>query len=82
MPDCTVLGMPLDVKNGDPIITAQPIVAFIVVKVLTEDGREDYLTGATAGLHTVECLGMADYAVEKLRHGLRKRFGGHGPEDL
>jgi hypothetical protein len=72
--DCTVLGMDLDIGVNDPIATAQPLAAFIVVKVLKADGHEDYLTAATAGLHAVECLGMADSAVEKLKHALWRRW--------
>lgn len=57
MSTCTVLGMQLDVGEDDPIVTAQPVSAFIVVKALDEDGDLVYLTGATEGLHSVECLG-------------------------
>lgn len=73
--DCTVLGMDLDTGASDPITTAQPLAAFIVVKVLNANGREEYLTAATAGLHPVECLGMADFAVEKLKHALKRKWG-------
>lgn len=72
--DCTVLGMELDTGVNDPITTAQPLAAFVVVKALDTDGNLCYFTGATEGLPTVECLGMADFAVEKLRHAVRKRF--------
>jgi hypothetical protein len=73
--DCTVLGMDLNIGVNDPIATAQPLAAFIVVKVLRANGQEDYLTAATAGLHPVECLGMADFAVQKLGHVLKRRWG-------
>jgi hypothetical protein len=72
--DCTVLGMELDIGVNDPITTAQPLAAFVVVKALDSDGNVCYLTGATEGLPTVECLGMADFAMEKLRYAVRKRF--------
>ena len=78
MPDpehCTVLGMTLDVSEGDTIVSAQPLSAFIVVKALDEDGDLVYLTAATGGLHSVECLGMADYAAARLRAGLVRRAG-------
>jgi hypothetical protein len=68
--DCTVLGMVLDAGEDDAIVTAQPLSAFVVVKALDEDGDVVYLTGATHGLHSVECLGMAEYAAVKLRAGL------------
>ena len=74
MADCTVLGMPLDVDGGDVMVTAQPIAAFVIVKALDEDGDLVYLAGATEGLPTVECLGMAEYAVLRLRHGLTQRL--------
>jgi hypothetical protein len=67
---CIVLGMPLYVHDDDPIVTAQPISALVVVKALDEDGNVVYLTGATAGLLSVECLGMAEYAILKLRNGI------------
>jgi hypothetical protein len=72
--DCTVLGMPLDVGEGDVITTAQPLSALVVVKALDEDGDIVYLTGATEGLQSVECLGMAEYAALRLRRGLRSRL--------
>lgn len=77
--DCTVLGMTLNTGEDDPITTAQPLAAVIVVKVLDEDGDLCYLTGATDGLTTVECLGMTEFAVLKLKHALRRRFGGNEP---
>lgn len=72
--DCTVLGMDLDIGVNDPIATAQPLAAFIVVRALDDEGELVYLTGATAGLPTVDCLGMADYAIEKLKHALHRRW--------
>lgn len=72
MTDCTVLGMPLDVGEGDGIATCQPLSGFVVVKALGEDGEIRYLTAATDGLKSVECLGMARYAVLRLEHGLMR----------
>ena len=74
--DCTVLGMALDVGDDDVLVTAQPLAAFIVVKALDEDGDIRYLTSATEGLQSVECLGMAEYAALRLRTGLVSRMSG------
>ena len=68
--DLTVLGMPLDVHEGDPLASVQPLCAMVVVKGLDADGEIVYLTGATDGLMTVECLGMAELARLRLRHAL------------
>jgi hypothetical protein len=73
--DCTVLGMPLDVAEDDEICTVQPLCAFVVVKALDQDGEIRYLTGATGGLQSVECLGMAEYAALRLRRGMWHRLG-------
>jgi hypothetical protein len=72
--DCTVLGMALDAGEDDPIRTAQPLFALVIVKALDGDGDLVYLTAATEGLQTVECLGMAEYAALRLRHGLTARL--------
>lgn len=74
MADSTVLGMPLDVTEDDPVATCQPLSAMIVVKALDGDGDVVYLTAATEGLMSVECLGMARYAVLKLEQGLITRM--------
>ena len=73
MADCTVLGMPLDVGENDWLATCQPLSAFVVVKAIDEDGDLRYLTAATPGLHSIECLGMAEYAALRLREGLAGR---------
>jgi hypothetical protein len=70
--DHTILGMPLDVAADDLIATMQPLSGMVVVKALDEDGGVQYLTAATGGLHSVECLGMAQYAVLKLERGLTR----------
>jgi hypothetical protein len=67
---CLVLGMPLDVTENDLIASVQPLCGFVVVKALNEDGEVVYCTAATPGLKSVECLGMARYAVLKLERGL------------
>lgn len=69
-----ILGMPLDAAEDDPIATCQPLSGFVVVKALDEDGEVCYLTAATEGLKSVECLGMARYAVLKLERGLARDF--------
>jgi hypothetical protein len=74
--DCTILGMPLDVNEDDAIATCQPVSGFVVVKALGGDGEIRYLTAATDGLKSVECLGMAEYAALKLRHGLARDMDG------
>jgi hypothetical protein len=70
--------MTLDAGEDDPIRTAQPLSALVVVKALDGDGDLVYLTGATEGLQTVECLGMAEYAALRLRHGLTSRLADDG----
>jgi len=77
MSDCTVLGMALDAGEDDLIRSAQPLSALVVVKALCGDAIV-YLTAATEGLQSVECLGMAEYAALRLRHGLTPREAG-GP---
>jgi hypothetical protein len=62
--------MALDAPEDDSIRTAQPLSGFVVIKALTEDGQIRYLTGATEGLMSVECLGMVEYAALRLRRGL------------
>ena len=57
--DCSLLGMRLDVGEGDEMATCQPLSGFAVVKALGSDGEVRYLTAATDGLKSVECLGMA-----------------------
>jgi hypothetical protein len=66
----TVLGMELIVSEDSLINTCQALNAFVVVKALSQDGEVVYLTAATSNLHTVECLGMAEFAALRLRKGL------------
>lgn len=73
-----VLGMPLDGEPDDPINTATPLCALVVVKALNEDGHEQYYTAATGGLKSVEALGMAEYAVLKLKVGLKRELDEEG----
>jgi hypothetical protein len=72
--DCTILGMPLDVEEDDEITAITPVCGMVVVKGLGEDGEVVYCTAATDGLKSVECLGMARYAVLKLEHGLQRQM--------
>ena len=78
MAEPLVLGMSLDAAEDDPIRRAQPLSAFVVVKALDDDGEIMYLAGATEGLNSVECLGMAELAVIKLKAGLERRHCGEG----
>lgn len=72
MIDCKVLGMDLNVDEDDVLVTSQPLSAFVVVKALDEEGDIVYLTAATEGLQSVECLGMAEFAALKLRAGMAR----------
>lgn len=76
MADSTVLGMPLDVDPDDPILAAQPLCGMVVVKAIDAGGDVVYLTAATGGLKSVECLGMARYAVLKLECGIAAGWAG------
>jgi hypothetical protein len=72
MADLTVLGMALDLDDDSLLADnkVQPLCGFIVMKVLGPDGEIVYLSAATHGLKSIECLGMARYAVLKLEYGL------------
>jgi len=70
-----ILGMPLDLSENSAIAVCQPLCGFVVIKALDEDGDICYLTAATADLQSVECLGMAEYAVLKLKRGLARQLG-------
>jgi hypothetical protein len=61
-------GLPL--AGGEDI--AQPVAALVVVKSFDADADAGvcYLVRATEGLSAVEALGMADYAVVRLREAL------------
>jgi hypothetical protein len=74
MADSTILGMLLDIAEDDPIATVQPLCGLVIIKALDEDGEVAYMTAATPDLMTVECLGMARYAVLKLENGLTARM--------
>jgi hypothetical protein len=75
----TVLGMPLDVSDDALIASVQPLEALVVIKGLDSGGDVVYCTAATKGLQSVECLGMAEYAVLRLKHGITRRIDGDGP---
>jgi len=70
-----VCGMPL--IGGEDF--GQPVAALVVVKSFDPDGEAgvSYQVRATDGLSTVEALGMADYAVLRIRDGLSR----HGKDD-
>lgn len=69
-----LLGMVLDVTPGN--LDGIPLGGFAVVKLLNEDGKVCYVAAATAGgMTSVECLGLAEWAVLKLKHGLTAEFG-------
>lgn len=70
----SILGMPLDVAEDDPLSTETPLCGLVVVKALTGDGQVSYRTAATEGLKSVEALGMARYAVLKLERGLTREL--------
>ena len=76
----SILGMPLNVEAGDGIAACQPICGLVVVKALDEDGEVCYFTAATDGLKSVECLGMARYAVLRLERGLTEDFSDDLPD--
>lgn len=73
MADVLVLGMPLDAEENDPIRSAQPLSAVVVVKALDDDGKICYFGGATEGLMSVEALGMLRYGLIKLEHQMMAR---------
>lgn len=59
MTEPTVMALPIiGVPDG-----VTPLAGLVVMKVLDTDGNVAYLARATEGLSTVECLGMAHYAV-------------------
>lgn len=72
--EATVCGLPLE--GGEDI--GQPVAALLVVKTFDGDSEVGvcYQVRATGGLSTVEALGMADYAVLRIRDGLSR----HGEE--
>ena len=70
-----ILGMPLDVPGDDLIATAQPLCGMVIVKALDPGGEVVYLTAATPGLKSVECLGMVRYAALKLEHAITAGLG-------
>lgn len=74
--DFAILGMPLDVGDDDAITAAQPLSGVVVIKALDGDGDVCYLTAATPGLQSVECLGMARYAVLRLEYAITGRLAG------
>ena len=70
----TVCGLPLE--GGEDI--GHAVAALVIVKTFDESSEIGvcYRVRATDGLSTVEALGMADYAVLRIRDGLRRGDGG------
>lgn len=58
----TVAGLPLPGLEG-----CTPLSALVILRGLDEDGAVAYYARATDGLTSVEALGMAVAAVEKLK---------------
>jgi hypothetical protein len=58
--------MPLVVRDGDRINSAQPISAVVVVKAMDENGKLFYSVTATSDVHTVECMGMIEFASKRI----------------
>jgi hypothetical protein len=65
-----VCGLPLEGSED----IGQPVAALVIVKTFDADSEVGvcYQVRATGGLSTVEALGMADYAVLRIRDGLRR----------
>lgn len=72
-----MLGLDLDLEEG-AWNGLTPLDGFVAVKALSEDGKICYVMAATKGLKSVECLGMARYAMLKLEHGLIAELGERG----
>ena len=70
MDELTVLGLPLEADEDDDIRDCTPLCAVVILKALDSNGEVRYYTSATAGLKSVEALGMVRYAGLKLEHGL------------
>jgi hypothetical protein len=69
-----LLGLPLDLPEGDDL-GGTPLCGFLVVKMLNGEGKICFAAAATEGITSVECLGLARWAVLKLEHGLTAEFG-------
>ena len=67
MTECTALGMPLVVKETDKLAESQPISALVIVKAIDSDGKLFYCLTATEDLHTVETMGMLEFAMKRIR---------------
>lgn len=68
-----LLGLPLDI--GEDSLEGTPLCGFLVVKMLNDEGQVCFTAVATEGITSVECLGLARWAVLKLEHGLTAEFG-------
>ena len=69
-----LLGLSLDLPEGDCLEGLTPLCGFFVAKVLNEEGEVSYVSVGTDSLTSVECLGMARWAVLKLERGLTAEF--------
>lgn len=56
------LALEAELDDGD-----SPLEALVCLKVMTGDGHMDWQVMATGGLHSVEGLGAAAFAVEYLK---------------
>jgi hypothetical protein len=68
-----LLGLPLDTDGS--VLDGTPLCGFLVVKMLDDEGEVCFAAVATEGFTSVECLGLARWAVLKLEHGLTAEFG-------
>lgn len=73
--------MPLDADDNDLVMNITPLCGFAVVKGLNEDGEVCYATVATQGLKSIECLGMAEYAILRLKQGLIRDIENNWDDD-
>lgn len=66
MSQITVAGMQIEgeLNEGDA-----PLEALVCIKVVADDGGVDWKVMGTAGLHTVEALGAASFALEMMKRG-------------
>lgn len=74
--EATVCGLPIE--GGEDIV--QPLAALVIIKMFDGDSPVGvgHKVRATAGLSTVEALGMVDYARVRLEDALRREERGDG----
>jgi hypothetical protein len=73
--DLTVLGLPLDIEDGERLQGLTPLSALVVVKALNDQAQVCYVSAAAGGLTSVEALGMADAVTAKLRDAAAEDLG-------